>query len=332
MFGSHLSIAGNLSNAVREAESLGMDTVQVFTKNQQQWKVPPLKDETILEWRGELDRLKWGHADDAHGRTVSHASYLINLASPDPELWKKSVALMIEEVARCEALGIGYLVHHPGAYTTGTLEGGTELIANAYAEIFDKTAGFKTISCLENTAGGGSLMGGSFDHLARLREAIITKVGREAAGRIAFCFDTCHAHAAGYDMSSLEAATVAIDAFDRVCGLEHMVVLHLNDSKGKVGSHLDRHEHIGKGEIGVAGFAGVLNHPVLAKRARPMILETPKGENDKGAQWDTINLRQLRKLRPGTASAPPVKSKAKTKAKAKAKKKTPAGSSRGGRS
>jgi deoxyribonuclease-4 len=303
MFGSHLSIAGNLSNALREAETLGLDTVQVFTKNQQQWKAPPLKEETIEEWQRELARLGWARTKSAAARTVSHASYLINLASPDDELWRKSVDLMLEEIRRCEALGIGYLVHHPGAYTTATLDAGLERIADAYAELFDKTAGFRTVSCLENTAGGGSTIGREFEDLVRLRELIIKKVGRAGGSRVAYCFDTCHAHAAGYDMSSREAASATLDTFDRVCGLDHMAVLHLNDSKGKLGSRLDRHEHIGDGEIGLEGFGAVLTHPTLRATPRPMIMETPKGQTDTGIAWDTLNLDKLRKF----LAAPSVK-------------------------
>ncbi len=272
-----------------------MDTVQVFTKNQQQWKVPPLKDETILEWRAELARLGWARTKDAHARTVS---------TPPTSSTSPARPRPLEEVRGDDDRG-GQSVRGPGDRIPRPsprrlhlrhARSGTELIASAYAEIFEKTAGFSTVSCFENTAGGGSLLGGSFDHLAELRAKVIQKVGNEAAARIAFCFDTCHAHAAGYDMSSREAATAALDTFDRTCGLESMAVLHLNDSKGSLGSHLDRHEHIGKGEIGLHGFTGVLNHPVLARRARPMILETPKGATEKGDQWDTVNLRQLRKL------------------------------------
>jgi deoxyribonuclease-4 len=211
---------------------------------------------------------------------------------------------MQEELRRCEVLGIGYLVHHPGAFTTSSLDAGLDRIADAYAELFEKTAGYATVSCLENTAGGGSTIGREFDDLVRLRELIIKKVGKAASKRIAYCFDTCHAHAAGYDMGSAEAATRTLDTFDQVCGLEHLAVLHLNDSKGKVGSRLDRHQHIGAGEIGEEGFRGVLNHPMLAARERPMILETPKGESTPGVAWDTVNLQKLRGLGGGGAIGP----------------------------
>ncbi len=306
MLGSHLSIAGSLASALREAESLKLETVQVFTKNQQQWRVPPLKPDIVKEWHTELARLAW------QGRTVAHASYLMNLASPDRALWKKSVALMREEIERCETLGIAFLVHHPGAFTTSTLDEGLARIADAYAQLFAATRGYRTISCLENTAGGGSTIGRIFEDLANLRALILQATGADSnldsttgspgkGARIGFCFDTCHAHAAGYDMSSFDSATRSLDEFDRLCGLPHVRVLHLNDSKGALNSRLDRHEHIGKGQIGLGGFAAVLHHPAVRAAHRPMIMETPKGITKSGTQWDTLNLRRLRKLQRLTA-------------------------------
>lgn len=305
MFGSHLSIAGSMANALREAESLGLDCVQVFTKNQQQWKAPPLADTAVAEWSGELRRLRWDHT-----RVVSHASYLINLASPDDVLWKRSIDLMHEEIERCERLGIGFLVHHPGAHTTSTLEEGLARIAAAYRELFARTAGYRTVSCLENTAGGGSTIGREFADLARLRAMIIEATGQP--GRVGFCFDTCHAHAARYDMSTAAKAAAVLDELDQVCELAHIRVVHLNDSKGEAGSRLDRHEHIGQGTIGLAGFEAVVNRPELA--GRPKVMETPKGENPKGVPFDTVNLNTLRGLLPGherarsSRSTPPAPS------------------------
>ena len=302
MFGSHLSIAGSLAGALREAHGLHMDTVQVFTKNQQQWKVKPLDDAVIAEWRAEVSRLGWDKGcgrDSSSGRTVAHASYLINLASPDDALWAKSIDLMTIEIERCEALGIPYLVHHPGAYTTSSIEAGLARITSAYREIFGRTKGFQTISCLENTVGSGSNLGGPFEQLGRLRETIVEATGQPQ--RVGFCFDTCHAHAAGYDLSTRAAAETAMAAFDTACGLAHLHVMHLNDSKGACGSRLDRHEHIGEGTIGgtpsrlgESGFAEIVRHPALARI--PKILETPKGESDDGTNLDTINLSRLRRL------------------------------------
>ncbi|GMV25212.1 MAG: putative endonuclease 4 [Phycisphaerae bacterium] len=310
MFGSHLSIAGGMVNALTEAERLGLDTVQVFTKNQRQWKTAPLDRASIESWKKEVDRLGWG------GRTVSHASYLINLASADDDLWEKSVSLMREEIERCEALGIPFLVHHPGSSVRTTREKGLERIAAAYARLFRETAGYRTISCLEGTVGAGSTLGGTFEELAELRAMIIDRTGQER--RVGYCLDSCHLHAAGYDMASRAAAAAVLDRFDATCGLGYLKVLHLNDSKGKLASRLDRHEHIGEGWVGGgasshtgkgtfspdallrSGFAALVNHPILA--SIPKILETPKEKNAQGIDMDVINVARLRSV---LDSAPP---------------------------
>lgn len=321
MLGSHLSISGSMVNALREAESLGMDTVQVFTKNQQQWVAKPLDPGMVKEWHGEVKRLGWdaGCRDDRGGRTrgriVSHASYLINLASVQDELWRKSVDLMTDEIERCQTLGIPFLVHHPGSFVGGDLDTGLKNIARAYKELFQRTKGYAVVSCLEGTTGSGSQIGGAFEHLATLRAMVSEATGEP--DRIGICLDTCHMHAAGYDMSTKESAAKAFAEFDRVCGLDTLKCMHINDSKGKVGSHLDRHMEIGEGEVGAAtpttvskesltrsGFATVMTHPAL--KALPMCLETPKGLRS-GGEWvagkakgkvpcDTVNLNRLRWL------------------------------------
>lgn len=297
MIGSHLSIAGGMENALLDAESLGLDGVQVFTKNQQQWKVKPLAPGAVAAWEAERDRLGW------RTRVASHASYLINLASPDDELWSKSIDLMIVEVERCEALGIPYLVHHPGAYTTSNEASGLKRIAAAYRRLFKATAGFATVCCLENTVGSGSNLGRTFEQLGDLRVRIVEATG--AGERVGFCFDTCHAHAGGYDMSSRASADAALDRFDATCGLNHLYVLHMNDSKAPFDSRKDRHEHIGAGTISkppgrkgqplkASGFAAVMNRPELADRLK--IMETPKGADDRGRPFDLMNARRLRGL------------------------------------
>jgi deoxyribonuclease-4 len=286
MFGSHLSIAGSMVNALDEAARLKMDTVQVFTKNQQQWKAPPLDPSAARAWRVRLASLGW------QGRTVSHASYLINLASPDPILRKRSIDLMVVEIERCHELEIPFLVHHPGAFTTSTREEGLARIAAAYRDLFDRTRGAKVVSCLENTVGGGSNLGREFEEIAHLRDLIIDATG--SPERLGVCFDTCHAHAGGNDLSTKEAARATLDRFDRVVGLKWIRVLHLNDSKGKLDSRLDRHEHIGQGTIGLPGFGVVVTTPQFA--SIPKILETPKGESKGGVNLDSLNLRRLCRL------------------------------------
>ncbi|NUQ68684.1 MAG: deoxyribonuclease IV [Phycisphaerales bacterium] len=308
MFGSHLSIAGGMVNALHEAQPLGLDTVQVFTKNQQQWSVPSLDEQAALAWCERLDALGW------RGRTVSHASYLINLASGDDELWAKSLALMHEEIERCERLGIAFLVFHPGSYVRSDLASGMARISKACAELLARTRGYATTLCLEGTAGAGSHIGGRFEHLAALRDGI-EKAGGDVS-RVGFCLDTCHMHAAGYDLRTRAAAAMAIEQFDTVCGLAHVRVLHVNDSKGACGTHLDRHEHIGEGTIGggrikhadtgvfdqgkldASGFWTFMNHPAFA--AIPKIMETPKdprkGEPNPEEPFDAVNLRRLKSL------------------------------------
>lgn len=299
MFGSHLSIAGSMVNALVEAAGLGLDTVQVFTKNQQQWKARPLDEGLAREWRAEVARLGW------RGRTVSHASYLINLASVKDDLWRQSVDLMTDEIERCEALGIAFLVHHPGSHVGAGLEDGLRRIEDAYAELFRRTRGYRTVSCFEGTAGAGSTIGGPFEHLRDLRARVVARTGEDS--RVGFCLDTCHLHAAGHDMSTREAAGATLGAFDAACGLGHVRVWHLNDSKGALGSRLDRHAHIGEGEVGGgspgrvskarlarSGFAAVVNHPLFA--AVPKIMETPKDDPPPGERWDAINLSRLKAL------------------------------------
>lgn len=289
-----------MANALREAERLGLDTVQVFTKNQRQWAVKPLDDGARDEWLAELTRLGW--AD----RTVSHNSYLINTASPNDELRDKSIALQREEIERCERLSIPLLVWHPGSHTGSGEDAGLRRIADACAALLRETRGYRTVLCVENTVGSGANLGGPFEHLRALREMVIERAGDEGERRFGFCFDTCHAHAYGHDMSSEAAAMRTLDALDHACGLANVRVVHLNDSKGARGSRLDRHEHIGKGTIGEEGFGAVVNHPAL--RGAPMILETPKEDAPSGEPWDALNLRLLRRMRNnGRAARRPAK-------------------------
>ncbi len=279
-----------MTNALDEAQRLGFDTVQVFTTNQRQWRVTPLADEAREAWVDRQRELGW------EGRTVAHDSYLTNLASPDDALWEKSIAMMREELARCEALRISRLVSHPGAHTGSGLEAGLERIATAYARLFneDGVGGGRVTLCLENTAGGGSTIGRTFEELAELRERIIRRAGGAADGRVGFCLDTCHALAAGYDIRAEGDAAGVLAEFDRVCGLANLRVMHLNDSKGALGSRIDRHEHIGAGQVGKAAFGVVVNRAELG--GVPMILETPKGDTPKGTEWDRVNLGRLRRL------------------------------------
>jgi len=277
-------------NALREAQRLKFDTVQVFTKNQRQWRAPPLHPDVERDWLAELERLGWTD------RTVSHASYLINMASPDAALRRRSIDLMREEIERCERLRIPWLVAHPGAHLSETERGaaaGRRRIAAAIAKLMERTRGYRTTLCLENVAGAGTTVGRTFEELAEIASDAADR-SDEAAGRIGFCLDTCHALAAGFDIRTPRAAENVLEVFDEACGLDRLRVLHLNDSKGGLGSRKDRHEHIGDGRVGKAGFWTFVNNPVFADV--PKILETPKGETPKGTPWDSVNLRRLRRL------------------------------------
>jgi deoxyribonuclease-4 len=280
MFGSHLSIAGGMHNALLEAEQLGMETVQVFTKNQQQWKSKPLDPAAISQWTTERDRLKFG-------QTVSHDSYLINLASADDALWQKSIDLFVEELSRCVTLGIPYLVAHPGAHMGTGEEAGLKRIADALDVVHDRLPTGGVLTCLEITAGQGSSLGYKLEHLA----AIIDQV--KSPQRLGVCLDTAHLFAAGYDFRG-EKFNGFRKQLESTVGIKHVKVLHLNDSKKELGSRVDRHEHIGLGKIGLDGFRPFVQDSAFAKV--PKILETPKGKREDGREWDAINLEQLKNL------------------------------------
>lgn len=303
MFGAHLSVAGGLVNALFEAERLKFDCVQVFTKNQRQWRAPPLDPGERDAWLAKLRDLGW-HRRSGPARVVSHSSYLINMASPDDETWQRSIALQRIEVERCEALRIPLLVAHPGAHLgaprkrseRNALEGpfsddetrGIERIAAALDRIHDDLPGFRTLTCLETTVGSGTNVGYRFEHLAAIRDRV-----REPE-RVAFCLDTCHVTAAGYDMTTSAKAEAVLRRFNRVAGRGRLKVLHLNDSVGAIGSRTDRHAHIGYGECGIECFRTIVNRASLA--AVPKILETPKDEKRPGLPWDVANVRRLKGL------------------------------------
>jgi deoxyribonuclease-4 len=280
MFGSHLSIAGGLHNALAEAEKLGMQTVQVFTKNQQQWKCKPLEAEAIAQWLAQCRRLGFDN-------TVSHDSYLINLASPVAELRKKSIDLFVEEVMRCAALKIPFLVTHPGAHMGQGETVGLKLVAEALDEVYEKTGAQSVTTCLEITAGQGTSLGWRLEHLAQ----IISQA--RCADRLAVCLDTAHLFAAGYDFRGPKYAAFRKEVDDLV-GLDRVKVLHLNDSKKELGSRVDRHEHIGRGTIGLEGFRPFVRDKAFLRV--PKILETPKENDPAGRPWDAVNLEVLRGL------------------------------------
>jgi deoxyribonuclease-4 len=279
--GAHMSIAGGYYKAVEAAKTLGMDVVQLFTKNNNQWAAKPIS---------EQDEKLFSESLRATGivNPLAHASYLINLGSPKEELWLKSIDAMVIEWKRAEQLGLDGVVMHPGAYVESSPEAGLERIAQGIDRVFDKVGGGKAWLLLENTAGQGSCLGWNMEQLGWL----LARSG--AAKRVGVCIDTCHAHAAGYDMSEPEGLK-RLEKEGREFGVwESIRALHINDSKKGCGSRVDRHEHIGLGTIGIKGFERVLQHRDLKKC--PMYLETEKGTNDEGEDWDAVNLRVLRSL------------------------------------
>lgn len=280
MFGSHLSISGGLHNALLEAEKLGMETVQIFTKNQQQWKCSPLAPSAVGDWRTHCTRLKFK-------RTVSHDSYLINLASPNPLLRQKSIELFIEELSRCVALKIPYLVTHPGAHMGEGEEAGLGRVAAALDQVHAAVPPDGVFTCLEITAGQGSSLGYKLEHLAEIISLV------NAPRRIGVCLDTAHLFAAGYDFRGRRYAAFR-KQIEKTIGISRVKVLHLNDSKKDLGSRVDRHEHIGRGKIGREGFKPLLRDDAFANV--PKILETEKGEDENGRSWDAVNLELLRSL------------------------------------
>jgi deoxyribonuclease-4 len=277
-FGAHMSISGGLYKAFGYGERAGCDTIQIFSKNQQQWHAKPLSEQDIARFKAEQERTGFGPL-------VVHDSYLINLASPNDELWEKSIAAFAEELERCAALGIPYLVTHPGAHTGSGEEAGLRREAAALNRLFDAQVGGEVQVLLETTAGQGSHLGYRFEHLAKLIEL----VGQDE--RLGACVDTCHILAAGYDIRTAEACATTFAEFDRVVGIDRLKVFHLNDSRQDLGSRVDRHTHIGEGYVGLEGFRAIVNDPRFAEI--PMILETPKGDD---LAEDIENLAKLRGL------------------------------------
>jgi deoxyribonuclease IV len=280
LLGAHMSIAGGYYRAVNAAAALEMDTVQLFTKNNNQWAAKPLSDDDVRQFRTSLQ---------AAGlrKPCAHNSYLINLASPRDELWRKSLNAMVVEVERAEALGLDGVVMHPGSFVESSEEAGLARIATAIDEIHQRLPGVRTQLWLETTAGQGSNLGHRFEHLAAILQSV-----REPE-RLGVCVDSCHIFAAGYPIQSPADYRATMAEFDRIIGLGRIRAWHLNDSKKPLGSRVDRHEHIGEGCLGLEPFRHILNDPVFADT--PMYLETEKGERD-GEDLDAINLRVLRGL------------------------------------
>lgn len=273
-----MSIAGGVAKSLIRGKAIGCETIQIFTKNSNQWRAKPLTPEEIKEFQHKRQ-------ETGIDPVLAHTSYLINLASPDDDLWEKSLEAFQEELERCIALGIPYLIFHPGAHSGAGEDVGLNRVAHALNEAFKRLEDTSVMVLIETTAGQGTGLGYRFEHLAKIIDESFFPE------RLGVCFDTCHAFAAGYDIRTPEALEGTLEEFDKAIGMELLKAIHLNDSKGDLGSRIDRHEHIGRGKIGLEGFRSLLNHPQL--RPLPMVLETPKGRD---MREDIENLTVLRSL------------------------------------
>lgn len=277
-FGTHASAAGGVDKALQRAVDVGATSAQIFSKSERQWKAKPLEPDVIERFREERERT-------GIRQIVSHASYLINLASPKDDLIEKSLGGFTDELERAHTLGLQGVVLHPGAHTGSGVETGIAKIAESLNRLHDELPHVTSLTLLETTAGQGTALGRSFEEIA----AIIDQI--EAKDRVGVCLDTCHIFAAGYDIRTPEGYAQVIDEFDRVIGLNKLRAIHLNDSKMPFGSNKDRHEQIGEGEIGIEAFRALVNDTRLS--GLPGILET---EKDPDGDYDRKNLELLRSL------------------------------------
>jgi deoxyribonuclease-4 len=278
LLGAHMSIRGGVSMAIERARSIHCTAMQMFVKNNMQWFARPLTRDEI---RAFLDHVQRGELSSIFG----HANYLINLAATNPQFHANSICALSAELTRADQLELPFLVLHPGAHLGAGEEAGLEKIVDSIDEVLRKVPHVKTKIALETTAGQGSCIGHRFEHLA----FIIANV-REPE-RVCICLDTAHLFAANYDISSASAIRKTLHEFDRAIGLDRLVAIHLNDSKTARGSRVDRHEHIGKGRIGLDAFRFIMCDRRFRKI--PKVLETPKG---KDLREDVMNLKTLRVL------------------------------------
>jgi deoxyribonuclease IV len=274
--GAHMSISGGIEKAVVRGQEVGCEALQIFTKNSNQWKAKPLTATEVTAFRDACQAA-------SIAPVIAHSAYLINLAAPDEALYEKSIQACLDELQRCERLGIPHLVVHPGAHM-GTGEApGLKRIAAAIDRIHGESPTLQATMALEVTAGQGTALAYKFEHFAAILEQV------DEPDHLGFCLDTCHLLAAGYDFRTRQGYDRMMDAWDELVGIERIRAIHLNDSKKDLGSRVDRHEHIGQGYIGTRGFEFVLNDRRISHL--PMVLETPKEDDADGR-----NLATLRRL------------------------------------
>jgi len=279
--GAHVSTAGGVARAFDRGAAIGCDALQIFVKSPNQWRGRAFSD-------GEPEDFRQGRSATGGLPVVAHAAYLINLAAPDPKILDRSRTALADELDRCDALGLDGLVVHPGAHLgEGVDVGVARIAASLDAVLGERDAGTPVL--LELTAGQGTVLGRTLEELAAIRDA------SRHADRLAFCLDTCHAFAGGYDLRTADAVETFVDRVAATIGIAGVVCVHLNDSTGELGSRRDRHANIGSGEIGAEGFRAWLADSRLA--GIPSILETPLGDDELGHGRD---LERLRELLPGS--------------------------------
>ena len=288
LIGCHLSIAGGLHKALERAADLDTNALQIFSHNARSWTFKPLDDD-------EPTRLRDTQRNGPVDYVVIHTSYLINLASPKDDVYEKSVDALQKEIERAGQLGIPHVNTHVGKHLDAGVDAGIETIIGAINTVLEGDAArqYPDVKIvLENDAGQGTALGATFEELGRIIDGV------DQDGRLAVCFDTCHGLAVGYDFRSEQGLDAMLTEVEETVGLDRLVLLHINDSKHPLGSRKDRHEHIGRGHIGLDGFRPIVNHPTT--RDLPFVLETPKedSEDEKlNSNMDPINLQAIRDLR-----------------------------------
>jgi deoxyribonuclease-4 len=279
LIGAHMSIAGGYYKAVEAAAALDMDCVQIFSKNNNQWRAKPLTDDDAERFRDAL-------VQTGVQKPCAHDSYLINLGSPKDDVRQKSIDAFVIELERAEKLGLLGVVMHPGSHLDSSEDEGLQKIVDGLDIALEQTDGQVVEVWLENTAGQGTNLGHRFEHLAYIIDNV------QDSSRLGVCIDSCHTFAAGYAITNPSEYKETMAEFDSVVGIDRIRAFHLNDSKKEFGSRVDRHEHIGQGHLGLEPFRHILNDPRFADL--PMYMETPKGKGDD--EFDQMNLKTLRGL------------------------------------
>lgn len=273
-----MSISGGLYKAIERGKEAQCEALQIFSKNSNQWKAKPLQKDEIGQFKEK--QKSWGEFS-----ILVHDSYLINLGSPKEGDRQKSIHAFLDEIDRCDQLSLPYLVFHPGSHLGAGEEEGCRIIAKSLNDIFEKNPGFQVKLLMETTAGQGTNIGYRFEHLRNILDLL------DSREKMGICVDTCHIFAAGYDIRTREGYDRTFQEFDQKIGLEWIKAFHLNDSKKDYLSRVDRHEHIGKGYLGIEAFRFLMNDCRFEKI--PMVLETPKGDTDKEDKENLSLLRQL---------------------------------------